>query len=108
MLHPRRIRLHPLLQWGLLLAAIVFLSSGQARADQECPDLIRTHCGSCHFVNYICPGIERNRGRFYWRGVVKDMVKKGMATTRVENDQIVQCLLRPDARAFCPDHSLNP
>lgn len=103
MQHPRRNRLHSLLLGGLLLAASVSLSAEQARAaDRECPDLIRSHCGSCHFVNYICPGIEKNRGRFYWRGIVKDMVKKGMTTTKAENDQIVQCLLRSDSDIFCP------
>jgi hypothetical protein len=103
MQNPRRTRLHSLLLGGMLFAAIVFPYSGQARAaDRDCLDLIHTHCGSCHFTNYVCAGLERSRGRFYWRGVVRDMVKKGMATTKAENDQIVRCLLRSDRAAFCP------
>jgi hypothetical protein len=106
MQHPRHATFFTflILPGTLLTAVLLLLTAAQAQTNQDCRDLVRNHCASCHFVTYICPGMEQGKGRWYWRGMVKDMVKKGMVTTREQDDQLIRCLTRPDAavREFCP------
>lgn len=85
-------------------AAAVLLQGSPALASEACQELVRNKCGSCHFVTYICPRIAKGKGAMSWSGVVKDMVKEGMAATEQEQEKIVRCLAEPDAKvkALCP------
>jgi hypothetical protein len=76
----------------------------QAIAGEECRELIQKKCASCHFVKYICPKIEQGKGTFSWRWSINAMVKEGLVATDQEQDQLVSCLVNPDAKvkAFCP------
>ena len=89
---------------GCLLAATVLPPAGSAAAGENCQELVRNKCATCHFVTYICPKIKQGKGRFTWKGIVKDMVKEGMVATDREQEQLVDCLAVPDApvKAFCP------
>ena len=91
-----------LLGAGVLL--LVLLGDGTGRAEEDCAALVQNKCGTCHFVNYVCPRIEKGKGSFYWKGIVKDMVNKGMVATEQEQDRLTTCLASPDAKvkAFCP------
>jgi hypothetical protein len=73
-------------------------------ADEPCVPLINNKCGTCHFVNYICPRMEKGKGSFYWRGIVKDMVKEGMIATDQEQKRLTTCLASPDkaTKTLCP------
>lgn len=105
MQHPRQAIFRFLVLTGAILTMVLLLlATGQAQTEQDCRHLVLTHCASCHFVTYICPGMDKGKGRLYWRGIVKDMVKEGMATTREQDDQLIRCLTQPDAalREFCP------
>ncbi len=62
-----------LLGTGVLL--LVLLGDGTGRAEEDCAPLVQNKCGTCHFVNYVCPRIEKGKGSFYWKGTVKDMVQ---------------------------------
>ncbi len=75
-----------------------------AVATEECQSLVRNKCTTCHFVTYICPRIEKGKGRFAWKGIVKDMIKEGMVATDQEQERLVDCLADPDAkvRELCP------
>lgn len=78
----------------------LFLGSIQtpARAGEECKQLVVNKCGTCHFVKYICPRIEKGKGTLSWKWVVKDMVKEGMQATDQEQDRLVGCLAEPDGK----------
>ena len=86
------------------ITAAVLLQAAPAQASEDCQELVRNKCGSCHFVTYICPRIAKGKGAMSWSGVVKDMVKEGMAATEQEQEKIVRCLAEPDAKvkALCP------
>ncbi len=87
-----------------MAAAAALLQAAPAQASEECHELVRNKCGSCHFVTYVCPRIAKGKGAMSWSGVVKDMVKEGMAATEQEQEKIVRCLAEPDAKvkALCP------
>lgn len=88
---------------GAVLATLL-LTSQTARAEEPCAPLIQRKCGTCHFVNYICPRIKRGKGSFSWRGIIKDMVKEGMVATDQEQARLTSCLASPDkeVKALCP------
>lgn len=85
---------------GLLMA----LAQTPARAGEECKELVVNKCGTCHFVKYICPRIEKGKGALSWKWIVNDMVKEGMQASDQEQDRLVGCLADPDGKvkALCP------
>ena len=86
------------------ILAFLSLGDGSGRAEEPCAPLIQHKCGTCHFVNYICPRIQKGKGSFYWRGIVKDMVKEGMVATDHEQARLTRCLASPDSgvQGLCP------
>jgi len=85
-------------------AATVLLQGHLVQAGEECQELVRNKCGSCHFVTYVCPKMAKGKGALYWSGVMKDMLKEGMAATDQEQERMVRCLADPNAKvkALCP------
>jgi hypothetical protein len=96
--------LQALLCYATILTGVLLLPLPDALAEEECQSLVRNKCTTCHFVTYICPRIEKGKGRFAWKGIVKDMIKEGMVATDQEQERLVDCLADPDAkvRALCP------
>jgi hypothetical protein len=90
--------------FGAGILAFLLIADGNGRADEPCVPLIQHKCGTCHFVNYICPPIQKGKGSFYWRGIVKDMVKEGMAATDQEQKRLTSCLASPgsEVKGLCP------
>lgn len=85
-----------LLGGGVLTLLLLIGAGTPGWTDEPCAPLISNKCGTCHFVNYICPRIEKGKGRFYWRGIVKDMVKEGMVATDQQQKRMIDCLASPD------------
>lgn len=88
---------------GVALATLL-LTAQTVRTEEPCAPLIQRKCGTCHFVNYICPRIKQGKGSFSWRGIIKDMVKEGMVATDQEQARLTSCLASPDreVKALCP------
>lgn len=89
-----------------ILAVMLVLASSPAMAGEECQQLILAKCASCHFVKHICPRIEQGKGTLSWKWIISTMVKEGLNATDQEQDQLVHCLVTPDAkvRALCPEN----
>lgn len=89
---------------GGFVTLLLMLTSVQTRAGEECQELVRNKCATCHFVTHICPRIEKGKGTLSWKWIISTMVKEGMNATDQEQDQLVRCLADPDAkvRALCP------
>ena len=85
----------------VLLAAVLpalFLlqaPGASAKAQEECRPLVENKCGTCHFVNYICPGQRKNKGQMAWGKVTDDMVGLGAKISKEEKDQLTACLAKP-------------
>lgn len=84
--------------------ALVLLSDGSGRAEEECAPLVQNKCSTCHFVTHICPKIAQGKGRSYWTAMVGNMVRSGLVATEQEQERISACLASPDAmvKALCP------
>ena len=98
----------PVLWLAMLLALPVLtltMLEGQARAGEECAILLQNRCSTCHFVNYICPKMEKNSGSVYWKWVMRSMIKEGALLTDQEQSLLVDCLSSHNAQAksFCPE-----
>ena len=90
----------------LSAAALVFLPAAPASSaekQENCPQLIENKCAGCHFVDYICPGIRKNKGSMAWGRVVNDMIKEGAKISREEKGQLTACLSNPkaDVKGMC-------
>jgi len=103
MLNPRQFLQRFFLLSGGFLTLIPVLISSQTMAGEECQELVRNKCSTCHFVNYICPKIEKGKGTLSWKWTIHDMVKVGLVATDQEQDRLVSCLADPDAKvkALC-------
>ncbi len=84
--------------FGAMAILLMGLAQRPARAGEDCKELVVNKCGTCHFVKYICPRIEKGKGTFSWKWVVKDMVNVGMKVTDQEQDRLVGCLASPDVQ----------
>ncbi|MDO5673826.1 MAG: hypothetical protein Q4G66_02750 [bacterium] len=71
--------------------------AASAEAQGDCRPLIENKCGSCHFVNYICPDLRKNKGVMAWGKVVDNMVDLGARINKEEKGQLTACLARPEA-----------
>ncbi|NQS71252.1 MAG: hypothetical protein HQQ73_03700 [Desulfobulbaceae bacterium] len=87
---------------GILLLvaglAVLFLLPNSVmgtEAQTDCYSLIENKCASCHFVDYICPGIRKNKGRMAWGWVINNMIKDGAKINREEKGQLTTCLSKP-------------
>lgn len=105
MLNPRQFPQRFFLLSGGLLALMLMLVSSQAMAGEECQELVRNKCSTCHFVKYICPKIEQGKGTLSWKWTIHDMVKVGMVATDQEQERLATCLADPDAKvkALCSE-----
>ncbi|MDX9834843.1 MAG: hypothetical protein RBT36_06435 [Desulfobulbus sp.] len=85
------------------LLVLATLAGTVARAEKDCPTLLRAQCGACHALNHICPQMDQGRGSFYWKRTISDMVDEGAVLTGREQAVLVRCLSSRDARAraFC-------
>lgn len=83
--------------WKMVLCVVAIgLLAGQAWAEPECRAMIEQKCGYCHFVNRLCPKLEKKKGAWTWKRTIKDMVDHGMMLTDDETKQLVGCLAKPD------------
>ena len=75
----------------------------KAHASEQCQTLLENKCKTCHFVTYICPRMDDNRGTIYWHRTIKAMVKEGTVLSDDEQSTLVHCLSSRDAqaRSFC-------
>jgi hypothetical protein len=105
MLNPRQFFQRFFLFSGGFLTLILVLVSSQAMGGEECQELVRNKCSTCHFVKYICPKIEKGKGTLSWKWTLHDMVKEGLVATDQEQDRLVSCLADPDAKvkALCSE-----
>lgn len=89
---------------GAGILSLLLLTGKTGWTEEPCAPLIQHKCGTCHFVNYICPRTKKGKGSFYWRGIIKDMVKEGMVATDQEQARLISCLASPDegVKALCP------
>jgi len=83
---------------GAMACLLMGLAQSPARAGEDCKELVANKCGTCHFVKYICPRIEKGKGTLSWKWLVNDMVKEGMKATDQEQDRLVGCLANPDGK----------
>ena len=82
-------------------ATVALLSpppASSSQAQEECRPFIENKCGTCHFANYICPGVTKNKGSMAWGKVVDDMVELGAKINKEEKGQLTACLARPQAQ----------
>ncbi|NLZ16523.1 MAG: hypothetical protein GX087_02155 [Desulfobulbaceae bacterium] len=80
--------------------ALVLLFAGpviSSEQQESCPQLIENKCAGCHFVDYICPGIRKNKGSMGWGRVVNDMIKEGAKINKKEKGELTACLSKPNA-----------
>jgi hypothetical protein len=84
-----------LLVAGLAVPFLLPTSAMGAEAQTDCRPLIENKCASCHFVDYICPGIRKNKGRMAWNWVINDMIKDGAKINKEEKGQLTTCLSKP-------------
>ncbi len=83
---------------GMATAALLSPSlTPSSQAQEECRTLIENKCGTCHFANYICPGVAKNKGSMAWGKVVDDMVELGAKINKEEKGQLTACLAKPQA-----------
>ncbi len=98
-LQPRTI-----LPLATLLLTLVCCGDGpKVHAAEQCQPLLENKCRACHFVTYICPKMDDNRGTIYWNRTIKAMVKEGTVLSVDEQSTLVRCLSSRDAqaRSFC-------
>ncbi len=90
-------------RFALLATLLCFVYPNPTRSAEQCQALLQTKCGTCHFINYICPRMDQNKGTVYWHKTINDMVKEGAVLSDEERSVLVRCLTSRDAqaRSFC-------
>lgn len=90
---------------ALLLTLVCCGDRTKVQAAEQCQALLENKCRACHFVTYICPRMDDNRGAIYWHRTINAMVKEGTVLSDDEQSTLVRCLSSRDAqaRSFCAE-----
>ena len=78
----------------LLLPAVSRTSA--AETAPNCAELLKGKCLLCHHETRICRKIRQDKGKGSWKRTIKSMIRHGAAVNKKEQDQLVNCLSKPD------------
>jgi len=81
--------------------------------DTTCITLLVGKCRECHYLTRICQSLDK-KSKWAWKRSIRTMVKRGAEVSRMQEEQILNCLSSKaaDVVAFCdnppPLESLPP
>jgi len=81
--------------------------------DSACIALLVDKCRECHYMTRICQSLDK-KSKWAWKRTIRTMVKRGAQLSRMQEEQILNCLSSKaaDVVAFCenppPLESLPP
>lgn len=98
--HPRRL---PTLLFILSGALLWLAAAPHNAAGQNCAELLRDRCETCHYLTRVCEKVERDLGRSSWFGglggswkrTIKNMVRQGAKLNSEEEAVLADCLSTP-------------
>jgi len=77
-----------------LLAIFLLLSclGKPVLAAEDCTTLLTGRCETCHYLTRVCDKVGENKGKWFWKRTVKNMVMLGAKLNPAEQEALLNCL----------------
>ncbi len=77
---------------GSLFLSMILPGAAQTAASENCSQLVRKHCLSCHSETRICQKIKKNKGKRAWKRTIKRMTRHGAQIEKKDIKELTACL----------------